>query len=161
MKQLAYTFFLWFSVLALGLWVGGTLFHMVVVQPLWYKNPPESVNFFFTKTAFNKTIWNFYGPPWMALRLLPLAICIVLGWKQPAAQKNYLIFAGGCWAFITIYTLAYIYPINDILFTHAGENQSPEYIKSLVTKWLFADRFRFLIGTAGYICLLKVFAGRA
>lgn len=160
MKHLMYGFFLWFSVISLGLWVGGTLFHILVVQPLWTGNPPGSVQFFFTRTKFNETIWNFFGPPWMIARLLPLFLCIYLGWNQAEGQKLYLLIAGICWVFITVYTLAYIYPINEILFKQAGGNNSAEIIIALVKKWLFADRFRFVIGTVGYLCLLHVFRSK-
>jgi hypothetical protein len=157
MRHGLYEVFLWFAVISLGLWVGGTLFHILVVQPLWTYSPPGSVNFFFTKTRFNETIWNFFGPPWMVARLLPLVLCIFLGWKEGGGQRIYLIAALICWIFITVYTLAFIYPINDVLFKQAGENHPAQLIKELVRKWLFADRFRFVIGTAGYICLLHVF----
>lgn len=160
MKHGLYVFFLWWSVIAIGLWVGGTLFHILVVQPLWTNDLPGSVYFFFTQTKFNETIWNFFGPPWMITRLLPLLLCIIWGWNGSLAQRNYLIVAGICWIFITVYTLVYIYPINDILFKQAGASQPAEVIKGLVTKWLFADRMRFAIGTIGYICLLKVFRAK-
>lgn len=157
MQQLLYKFFLWWSVISLGLWVGGTLFHITVLEPLWSYNPPDSVRFFFRETRFNETIWNFFGPPWMAARVIPLLLCIVSGWKNAGGQRPLLLIAGFCWVFITIYTLIYIYPINDVLFKQAGGDNSPEAIKAMVNKWLFADRFRFAIGTAGYGCLLWVF----
>ena len=152
-----YEFFLWCAVISLGLWVGGTLFHILVVQPLWTGNPPASVNFFFTQTKFNETIWNFFGPPWMAARLLPLLLCILLGWKESGGQKIYFIGAGICWIFITVYTLAFIYPMNDLLFKQAGGVFPEAFVKELVKKWLFADRLRFVIGSAGYLSLLHVF----
>src|ERR1043166_9505872 len=101
MKLLLYQCCLWFSIIMLGLWVGGTLFHILVVQPLWSYDPPASVNFFFTKTRFNDTIWNFYGPPWMLLRLLPLILCVITGWNIAGDQKKFLVIAISCWVFIT------------------------------------------------------------
>ncbi|MDP4262824.1 MAG: DUF1772 domain-containing protein [Bacteroidota bacterium] len=160
MQQLIFRFFLWWSVLSLGLWVGGTLFHILVVEPLWSYNPPDSVRFFFSETRFNETVWNFFGPPWMAARLIPLLICIVAGWNRGGEQRILFIIAGCCWVFITAYTLIHIYPINDILFKQAGGNNSPDVIRNMVDKWLFADRFRFVIGTAGYFCLLWVFRSK-
>ncbi len=157
MRHGLYEFLLWCAVISLGLWVGGTLFHILVVQPLWTGNPPASVHFFFTRTKFNETIWNFFGPPWMLARLLPLLLCIPLGWREAAGQKMYLLIAGICWVFITVYTLAFIYPMNDILFTQAGANYPAAFIQELVKKWLLADRLRFVIGSAGYVCLLHVF----
>src|SRR5438105_4837666 len=97
MQLVIYKSLLWFSVLSIGLWVGGTLFHMLVVQPMWSYDPPASVYFFFRKTRFNTTIWNFFGPPWMAARLLPLLICIGIAWTQATGQRGLLLTCGICW----------------------------------------------------------------
>ena len=149
---------LWFSVLSLGIWVGGTLFHMLVLQPLWSYDPPASVRFFFRETRFNKTVWNFYGPPFMAARLVPLILCVVIGWGCAPSQRRLLLVAGITWVAITVYTLVYIYPINDVLFSQAGGSSGPEQVRAMVGRWLFADRLRFAIGTVGYLCLLRVFS---
>ena len=41
---------LWLSVIALTTWVGGTLYQMLVIVPLWNASPPESVRAFFQGT---------------------------------------------------------------------------------------------------------------
>src|SRR2546430_883013 len=92
---------LWFSVLSLGVWVGGTLFHMLVLQPLWSHDPPDSVRFFFRQTRFNKTIWNFYGPPFMAARVVPLILCVIVGWGCVPGGRWLLVVAGVTWVAIT------------------------------------------------------------
>jgi hypothetical protein len=155
---LLFKILLWFSVLSLGVWVGGTLFHMLVLQPMWSYDPPASVRFFFRETRFNKSVWNFYGPPFMAARLVPLILCVTLGWRCVPQQQGLLLVAGVTWIAITFFTLIYIYPINDVLFLQAGGSLSPEQVRAMVGKWLFADRLRFAVGTAGYLCLLKVFS---
>ena len=95
----------------------------------------------------------------MAARVLPLLLCILLGWsKSSGNQRGLLLICGICWIAITLYTVIYIYPINDVLFKQAGGNNSSEQISALVDKWLFADRLRFIVGSAGYICLLRVFS---
>lgn len=149
---------LWLTVISLGIWVGGTFFHIVVVQPMWSYDPPASVRFFFRETRFNETIWNFFGPPWMVARILPLLLCIVVGWNTSPGNRWLLVTAGVCWIGITLYTVLYIYPINDVLFKQAGGDNPPAVIRDMVSKWLFADRLRFVIGTVGYLCVLRIFS---
>ena len=49
-------FFLWWAVLGFSIWVGGTLFKMLVIVPLWSASPPESVHAFF-KGSYRKLLF--------------------------------------------------------------------------------------------------------
>jgi hypothetical protein len=151
-----FRFFLWLSVVGFALWVGGTLFHMVVIVPLWSANPPESVVDFFQGTNFTRTVLNFFGPPWMLARNLPLLAALVLGW-QFRTHRKYLLISVCCMLFAVIFTLVYVYRINAILMTPAANSVSADVIKVLVRKWIFADRLRFGVGFAGFLSLLKAF----
>jgi uncharacterized membrane protein len=156
LRTILYNIFIWWSVIGMSIWMGGTVFSMCVVVPMWSKTPPDSVRFFFGATEFNKYIWNFFGPPWMAIRNFPLFITTVLAWNL-RPQREYLAMAAICTLFGIVYTLTYVYPINDILMIKAGADNSAEKIKEMVTKWIFADRFRFAVMTVGYFFLLKAF----
>jgi uncharacterized membrane protein len=79
MRDRALVFLLWLSVIALSTWVGGTLYQMLVVVPLWNASPPESVRAFFQGTDYNRTIVHFFGPPFMLARTLPLLAALVAG----------------------------------------------------------------------------------
>jgi hypothetical protein len=150
-------FFLWWAVLALSIWVGGTLFNMLVIVPLWSASPPESVRLFFSGTNFNHTIGNFFGPPWMIVRIVPIMGALAAAW--PFKFHRYqLLFSAVCMTFGVIYTLSYIYPINDILFFQAGGSRSSEEIKTMADQWVFADRLRFIVMLIGYIGLLRAFS---
>jgi Domain of unknown function (DUF1772) len=155
-RRFFYNIFLWWSVIGMSIWVGGTIFSMSVVVPMWSDNPPGSVHFFFGQTSFNKYIWNFFGPPFMALRNLPQLVTLALGWYL-RPQRKYLLVAVICTLFGVIYTLTYVYPINDILMAKAGGDQPAEAIQSMVNRWIFADRIRFIVMFTGYIFLLKAF----
>ncbi|MGZ8549440.1 MAG: DUF1772 domain-containing protein [Chitinophagaceae bacterium] len=155
-RKKLFNFFVWWAVLGFSIWLGGTVFSMTVVVPMWSEAPPQSVKEFFSETSFNKYIFNFFGPPWMAIRNLPVLIALVLGWDSKLHRKYLLI------TFISliigiIYTFTYIYPINDILMTKAGGDKSAEEIRTMVDKWIFADRLRFAVMLIGYFFLLKAF----
>jgi hypothetical protein len=49
---------LWYSIFAWGTWLGGTLYQMLVVVPMWSASPPDSVRAFFQGTSYNKTIFD-------------------------------------------------------------------------------------------------------
>ena len=148
--------FLWWAVLASAIWVGGTLYQMVVVVPLWSSSPPESVRSFFGGTRYNETIWNFFGPPWMAARVVPILGALVTSWKWPPHRRLLLIVVA-CSVFVLVFTFAYVYPINSVLIAQAGGTASPDEIRSMVQRWILADRFRFGIGTLSFLVLLRAF----
>ena len=89
--------FLWLSVIALSTWVGGTLYQMLVIVPLWNASPPESVRAFFRGTDYKRTILHFFGPPFMLVRMLPLVAALLAGWHSPRHRAP-LLLAVACFA---------------------------------------------------------------
>jgi hypothetical protein len=148
---------LWVAVLTMTTWVGGTLYQMLVIVPLWANSPPQSVRAFLGGTDYNRTIFNFFGPPFMAARNVPLLLALVVGWHRPRHRYALLIAATCFTLFGVVFTLSYVYPINDILFMEAGGDRSAEEVRSLVNRWVFADRVRFAVGMVGFLALLWAF----
>lgn len=151
-----FNFFLWWAVIGFSIWLGGTIFSMAVIVPMWSEAPPQSVKDFFNDTSFNKYIYNFFGPPWMAIRNLPVLIALIIGWYSKQ-HRIYLLIAFASIVIGIIFTFTYIYPINEILMTKAGGDKSAEEIQMMANKWIFADRLRFAIMLIGYFFLLKAF----
>jgi hypothetical protein len=147
---------LWYNVLSLAIWVGGTVYQMLVIVPIWSASPPESVHAFFRGTSFLTTIPHFFGPITQVLRALPLAILVGVAWKYTEIR----LWIAACAATMLVglvMTRAFIYPMNDVLFWGAGEGVSADALRALVTRWIWWDRVRFAIMTGGYICLLRAF----
>ena len=160
-KQQLFNIALWWSVIGAGAWVGGTVFMMSVIDPQWSADPPRSVTYFFGRTDFNTYIWYFFGPPFMLLRsALPQILALLLGW-QSKLQRYDLLITFSCTAVTIIFTLVYIYPINETLMAHAGGNNSPEKISEMVSTWILCDRVRFAINLTGYFFLLRAFRRHA
>lgn len=147
---------LWYVVLAWATWLGGTLYQMLVVVPLWSDAPPDSVRTFFTQTAYNQTIFNFFGPPFMAARVLPLVAALILAWPRPAHRSPLLIACIGI-VIATAFTVLYVYPINDVLFAQAGGDSSAEQIAAMVGQWIWADRARSVVGLISFVAILHAF----
>jgi hypothetical protein len=147
---------LWYNVLSLAIWFGGTIYQMVVVVPLWNARPPDSVRRFFTETRYTATINNFFGRRTQVLRVVPLALLLVFGWAYPELRL-WLAISALAMAIALAMTLAYIYQINDTLIFKAGGDLSGEAIVSLARSWIVGDRLRFAIMSIGFLSLLYAF----
>jgi hypothetical protein len=157
MKKTLFNLSMWWAVVGAAIWVGGTVFMFSVVNPQWSHDPPDSVRQFFLQTHFNEYIGNFFGPPFMAFRsFIPQLLALILSWKMERLRPHLLI-ALGCTVVTITFTLIYIYPINNVLMTHAGIDLDNKRVLLLTKRWLIADRIRFLIGFVGFVKLLKAF----
>jgi len=156
LRERALNVLLWYSVLAWGTWFGGTLYQMLVVVPMWSAAPPESVREFFGGTSYMAHIFNFFGPPYMAARVLPVVIALALAWHLPRLRR---LLGLACVLLVAtvVFTLAYIYPINDVLFVGAGGELAADEIRRMVSTWIWADRLRFGVGVIAFVALLQAF----
>lgn len=146
---------LWLSVVLVALWVGGTLYQMLVIVPLWTASPPESLRVFLG-TGYIHTVVRFFGPPFIAARTVALVIALAAGWRS-APYRAALSVALGCWLFVVGFTLLYIYPINDTLFVVGPSQPGDVETRELLSRWILADRFRFAVGCVSFIALLWAF----
>jgi hypothetical protein len=147
---------LWYSIFAWGTWFGGTLYQMLVIVPMWSSSPPESVYAFFLGTEYNRTIFHFFGPPFMAARVIPVVVALMLAWHLPR-HRTPLGIAALCLVATLVFTLTYIYPINAILFEQAGGDRSATEIAEMVRTWIWADRLRFAVGVVAFVAILRAF----
>lgn len=129
----------------MGIWVGGTVYQMVAVVAIWSVAPSESFRAFFQGAEYNRTIFHFFGPPFMTARLIPTIIAFALG------------VAVVCLAAKVIFALAYVYPINAVLFEQAGGAHSVIEITDMVRTWIGADRIRFGVGIVAFVAILRAF----
>ncbi|MBK9226623.1 MAG: DUF1772 domain-containing protein [Ignavibacteria bacterium] len=154
-RKKLFNFFLWWAVFGFSIWLGGTIFSMSVVVPMWVKHLHNQLkNSSKRQVLINTSL--IFGPPWMAIRNLPVLIALVLGWYSKQ-HRQYLLITFISLIIGIIYTITYVYPINDILMIKAGANKSAEEIITMVDKWIFADRLRFAVMLVGYFFLLKAF----
>ena len=156
LRQKLFIIFLWLAVINLSIWIGGTLFHMIVVLPIWSQPLPGSVNEFFGSTRAYEYLLDFYGPKWMVIRILPVIISLLLGWNSKR-HRNFLLITVLTLVVGIIMTILFVYPINEAIMAKAGEGSSPEEIKRMVGNWILLDRSRFAIIFIGYFFLLWAF----
>lgn len=156
-RELWVRILLWYNVLSLAIWAGGTLYQMLVIVPLWSADPPHSLQTFFKGTAITTTIPHFFGPVTQILRGVPLFVLVGLAWKYETIRP-WITACGATFIIGLVMTRAYIYPMNDVLFWRAGEGLGKDEARALVRAWIIADRVRFAIMTGGYVCLLRAFS---
>jgi hypothetical protein len=155
-REQALNLLLWYVIFAWATWLGGTLYQMLVIVPMWSSSPPESVRAFFLGTQYKQTIAHFFGPPFMAARVLPLLIALGLAWHRPQ-HRVALAIASLLIVAAVVFTVAYVYPINAVLFEQAGGDHPAAEIASMVRRWIWADRIRFVVGIGAFIAILWAF----
>lgn len=153
-----FAFCLWWAVIGFSIWFGGTVFSMTVIVPMWSYDLPESARSFFGETIFNQSIYNFFGPPWMLARNIPLIIALVLGWNT--RLRPMLLLSSFILVIAIIITILYVYPMNYQLMIRAGEDLSNSDLTALARRWIWVDRVRFAFMTIAFISLLKAFKFR-
>jgi hypothetical protein len=134
---------LWISVLSWSIWVGGTVYQMLVIVPMWSGSLPESLHTFLNATNFTHYVLRFFGPRWIPLRYLSLLALVACGWNLPTHRRLFLS-ATIMMVLGLVFTLAYIYPINHVVFDQAGAGLGAEEVRRLAHRWIIADRVRFV-----------------
>jgi hypothetical protein len=145
--------FLWIAVLSWGIWVGGTIYQMAVVVPVFSASPPGSLRPLLTSTDFPSHLVNFFGPRWMSVRALSVFGALICGWHL-RAHRPFFVVAALCMTATVVFSLAYIYPLNTALFGEPGSNTEQE-IRAMLHVWIIADRARLLVVSIGYLALLR------
>jgi hypothetical protein len=141
---------LWYNVLSLGIWVGGTVFSMTVIVPIWSASPPESLRAFFQGTTYMTTVYNFFGPVTQVARALPLFVLAAVAYKY-SAVRPWILACTGTLLFGLSLTRAYVYPLNVVLVAKAGGVLAAAAIRDLADNWL-SSAPHGLAGSAGPAC---------
>ena len=145
---------LWIAILAATINVGGNLFQMMVVDPVWSAAPPASVQVYFSDVRHFEALRNFHNNPFLFVGLLCHLASVALYWKTRALRR-WLLVALFAKVAVVIGTGVYVYPINDVLMVHHAADITPTAAVELTRHWLFADRFRFLIKVVALLSLLR------
>src|SRR5476649_2052120 len=110
-REMVLLWSLWLAVILMAIWIGGTIYQMLVIVPLWTASLPESLRLFTQGTDFTRTVLRFFGPPFMVARLTPIVVALAAGWRSPR-HRAALLVALISYVFVVAFTLLYIYPIN-------------------------------------------------
>ncbi len=156
MTQNTAKFLLWIAVAAWGFWLGGLIYEMVVIMPLWSANLPNSVIEWNSRPNFVVNPTRFYIPIVLTL-ILSSALATILRWKS-RNQRIWLILSTVCVITAFVFTIIYFFPKNDVLFRNQGAGLSGEEITATANAWIRANWIRLGIMIVGFFAALKAFS---
>ncbi len=131
---------------------GGILFtniyNSIVDVKCWGFNVPQSLEITrqYFKAANPANFFRLFSPINQVLAL----IVVILFWKTSSQAKWLLISAFVLYVLGDVFTFAYFYPRNAILFE--GSLNNVDVLKKAWTEWNTMNWFRSLILVAGLVC---------
>jgi hypothetical protein len=150
--------FLWGSVIAWGLLVGGKLFDLRVLAGAWSASPPESLELLPYGPRFPVDTGEYFFPSSVALLVCSIG-GTVAGWGTPARFRA-LLAVPAIMLFVTLaFTVLWFWPANAALWAVARGAPSamadPAEIAELTRQWLTYDWLRVAVGMAGFVCSIR------
>lgn len=150
--------FLWISVIAWGLLVGGKLFDLRVLVGAWSASPPESLSLLPYGPRFPVDTGEFFFPSSVALLVCSIG-GLIAGWKTPW-NFRVLLAVPAVMLFVTlVFTVLWFWPANAALWAVAkgapDAMTDPTQIAELVRRWVAYDWLRVAVGMLGFICCIR------
>jgi uncharacterized membrane protein len=154
MRFFATTICIWIAIITTAISLGGNIFQMTVIDPIWSGSPPESVRFLASGNPLFEAVKRFHTNLLYRLALVFLLATPFLAWNVPETRK-WLLSAVGIYLVIVLGTILYVWPINKALFEQAGGSLDAATITALTRHWLIADRIRQVLRLMAFLCLLR------
>jgi lysylphosphatidylglycerol synthetase-like protein (DUF2156 family) len=150
---------LWVFVILAALVLGGGLYELRVVIPLWAHAPPESVWTFaqlrnsqpaFTPNAGIR-FWIFLTPVHLLISIATFVACL----KTRGAHRRWVMISTAAFIVLHLAALFYFVPALDKIFSSQNSGMAPAEVVSRVHTWVYGTWIRFVISLAGFVCGLK------
>ena len=131
---------------------GGVLFaniyNSIVDVKCWGFNIPQSLETTrqYFKAANPANFYRLFSP----INQLLALIVVILFWKSSPQAKWYLVIAFVLYVLSDVFTFAYFYPRNAILFE--GSLNNVDVLKKAWAEWNTMNWFRSLLPLAGLVC---------
>ena len=150
-ERITYTL-LWLSVLVWGCMLGGIIYEMLVVVPVWSAAPPESM-----AVMMHPRYPIVPGRMWIPFSNLHTLISIavlIAAWNQ-RPRRMWLLFAVAIVILSHIMQFGYFWPTNRAM---AGSDVSPVEAASMANQWGTVNWFRVGYIAAGFLAALRAFS---
>jgi hypothetical protein len=150
---------LWIFVVLAAVVIGGGLYELRVIIPLWAHAPPESVWEFATQRTNNPAFtpnsgiqfWIYFTPA----HLLVSIATFVTAWKTQRAHRRWVMISTAVFIILHLGAIVYFVPAIDKLFNSRNLGMSPAEVASRVHVWVYGTWIRFFIGLGGFLCGLR------
>jgi hypothetical protein len=140
------------AIIFLGALFGGSLYDSIVMAPNYRIGIPQSLEHArqFMAAANPGSFFRVIAP----LTQLSILISLIFGWRRPARRKWWLIAALLLIVAGDVFTFAFHYPRNAILF-HDPMHTPPEILERAAREWAYGNYLRIVLVGAALICALK------
>lgn len=150
---------LWIFVILAALVLGGGLYELCVVIPLWSHAPPESAWTFAqlrnSQPAFTPNsgirLWIFLTPAHLLISIATLVACL----KTRGAHRRWVMMATAAFIVLHLSALFYFVPAFDKIFNSQNSGMAPAEVVSRVHTWVYGTWIRFVVALAAFVCGLK------
>jgi len=150
--------FLWISVLAWGILLGGKLFDLRVLVGAWSASPPESLNLLPYGPRFPVDTGDYFFPSSVALLVCSFG-GLIAGWNTPWRFRVLLAVPAVMLLATLMFTVLWFWPANAAL--RAVARGAPDAIRDpvevirLVRQWVNYDWLRVAVGTMGFVSSVR------
>ena len=150
--------FLWISVLAWGILVGGKLFDLRVLVGAWSASPPESLSLLPYGPRFPVDTGDYFFPSSLALLVCSFG-GLIAGWNTPWKFRALLAIPAVMLLVTLVFTVLWFWPANAALWAVA--KRAPNAIRDqaevvgLVRQWVTYDWLRVAVGMIGFGCSIR------
>ena len=150
--------FLWISVLAWGILVGGKLFDLRVLVGSWSASPPESLSLLPYGPRFPVDTGDFFFPISVALLVCSFG-GLIAGWNTPSRFRILLAVPAVMLLVTLVFTVLWFWPANAALWAVArgAPNAMRDHaeVAELVRQWVRYDWLRVAVGLVGFVCSIR------
>ena len=150
--------FLWISVLAWGILLGGKLFDLRVLVGAWSASPPESLSLLPYGPRFPVDTGDYFFPSSVALLVCSFG-GLIAGWNTPRRFRMLLALPAVMLLVTLIFTVLWFWPANGALWAVASgapnAMQDRAEIIRLVRQWVNYDWLRVAVATVGFVLCVR------
>jgi hypothetical protein len=137
----------------MGVVIGGAIYEMLVINPLWSGSPPASVRNWNPNPQYAINPGEFWGKAMPVYTLTPIA-ALIAGWHLRERRK-WLMIAVLCALFVIAVSLAYFIPVIIELLAKRGEGLSDAQITSKAHLWMTLSWARVGVLILGWLAALR------
>jgi hypothetical protein len=158
LRQRLTRIFLWISVIAWGILLGGKLFDLRVLVGAWSASPPESLELLPYGRRYPVDTGEYFFPSSVALLVCSFG-ALVTGWRTPNRYRVWLALPPLMMLATLAFTILWFWPRNAALWAVAQGTptaiQDPLAVREMVRQWVAYDWLRVAMGFVGLVSAVK------
>jgi hypothetical protein len=141
---------LWLFVFSSSVQMGGAVYEMLVVNPLWLGSPPESVTNWNPVPQFAIEPGRFWAVAVPLYMLSTLAV-LITAWFMPPARRKWALTAGLCTLAVILSTALFFVPILRETIISRGAGLGAAEITAKVNQWANWNWLRMAVVFIGWV----------